>query len=130
MCLGRRRRPAISTVSSRHCNMPATRANDRENISPAAPLVTKAADPKGPAVLAWREQALQLRRKPWPRWSTSWTSVTSVAGAILVNAPTLVGWYLLQGQAVAISRTTGIYALMFSSLSRQGERCEIGVARI
>src|SRR5262249_59474867 len=51
----------------------------------------------------------QLRRKPWPRRSTSWTSITSVAGAILVNAPTLGGWYLLQGQAVAISRTTGIY---------------------
>ena len=71
------------------------------------------------------------RRKPWPRRSTSWTSITSVAGAILVNAPTLGGWYLLQGQAVAISRTTGIYALLFSGLSRrEGERCEVGVARI
>jgi len=38
---------------------------------------------------------------------------------------------LLQGQAVAVSRTTGIYALLFSGPSRQqGERCEIGVARI
>ncbi|SIO15263.1 hypothetical protein SAMN05443247_02397 [Bradyrhizobium erythrophlei] len=73
----------------------------------------------------------QLRRKPWPRRPTSWTSITSIAGAILVNAPTLGGWYLLQGQAVAISRTTGIYALLFSGLSRrEGERCEIGVARI
>jgi hypothetical protein len=73
----------------------------------------------------------QLRRKPWPRWSTSWTSITSVARAILVNAPTLEVWYLLQGQAVAISRTTGIYALMSSGVSRrQGERREIGVARI
>jgi hypothetical protein len=57
--------------------------------------------------------------------------MTSVAGAILINAPTLGGWYLLQGQAVAISRTTGIYALPFSGLSRRkGERAEIGVARI
>jgi hypothetical protein len=73
----------------------------------------------------------QLRRKPWPRRSTSWTSITSVAGAILVNAPTLGGWYLLQGQAVAISRTTGIYALLFSGSSRRkGERGEIGVTRI
>src|SRR6266852_759360 len=73
----------------------------------------------------------QLRRKPWPRRSTSWTSITSVAGAILVNAPTLGGWYLLQGQAVAISRTTGIYALLFSGLSRRkSERGEIGVTRI
>jgi len=70
-------------------------------------------------------------RKPWPRRSTSWTSITSVAGAILVNAPTLGGWYLLQGQAVAISRTTGIYALLFSGLSRrEGARGEVGVARI
>jgi len=73
----------------------------------------------------------QLRRKPWPRRSTSWTSITSVAGAILVNAPTLGGWYLLQGQAVAISRTTGVYALLFSRLSgREGTRSKIGVARI
>src|SRR5215510_2205035 len=73
----------------------------------------------------------QLRRKPWPRRSTSWTSITSVAGAILVDAPTLGGWYLLQGQAVAISRTTGIYALLFSGLSRRkGGRGETGVTRI
>jgi hypothetical protein len=38
---------------------------------------------------------------------------------------------LLQGQAVAISRTTGIYAFLISGLSRRkGERGEIGVARI
>ena len=72
-----------------------------------------------------------LTREPWPRLSTNWTSITSVAGAILVNAPTLGGWYLLQGQAVAISRTTGIYAFLFSGLSRRkGERGEIGVTRI
>src|SRR5436305_10327036 len=72
-----------------------------------------------------------LRRKPWPRRSTSWTSITSVAGAILVNAPTLGGWNLLQGQAVAISRTTGIYALLFGGPSRRkDERAEIGVTRI
>jgi hypothetical protein len=57
----------------------------------------------------------QLRRKPWPRRSTSWTSITSVAGAILVYAPALGRWYLLQGQAVAISRTTGIYASFIGS---------------
>jgi hypothetical protein len=52
-------------------------------------------------------------------------------GAILLNAPTLEGWYLLQGPAVAISCATGIFALLFSGLSRrEGERCEIGVARI
>jgi hypothetical protein len=73
----------------------------------------------------------QLRRKSWPRRSTRWTSITSVAGAILVNASTLGGWYLLQGQAVAISRTTGIYASLFSGLSRRkGERGEIDVTRI
>jgi hypothetical protein len=38
---------------------------------------------------------------------------------------------LFQGPAVAISCTTGIYALQFSGLSRrEGERDEIGVARI
>ena len=73
----------------------------------------------------------QLRRKRWPRRSTSWTGITGVAGAILVNAPTLGGWYLLQRQAVAISRTTGIYAFLFSGLGRRkGERGEIGVTRI
>jgi hypothetical protein len=35
-------------------------------------------------------------------------SVTSEAGAIPVNAPTLEGWYLLQGPTVAISCPTGI----------------------
>ena len=58
-------------------------------------------------------------------------SITSEAGAILVNAPTLGGWYLLQGQAGAISRATGICAFLFSGLSRrEGARGEIGVARI
>jgi hypothetical protein len=38
---------------------------------------------------------------------------------------------LLQGQAVAISRSTGIYALLFSGLSRRKtERGGIGVTRI
>jgi hypothetical protein len=60
-----------------------------------------------------------LTREPWPRRSTACTSITSVAGAILVNAPTLGGWYLLQGQAVSISRTTGIYAFPFSRMSRR-----------
>ena len=73
----------------------------------------------------------QLRRKPWPRRSTSWTSITSEAGAILVNAPTLEGWYLLHGQTGAVSCTTGIYALLFGGPSRrEGESGEIGVARI
>ncbi len=72
----------------------------------------------------------QLRRKTLPRRSTSGTGITSVAGAILINAPTLGGRYLLQGQAVAISRTTGVYALPFSGLSRRkGERGAIGVTR-
>ena len=63
--------------------------------------------------------------------ATSSTSITSVAGAILVNAPTLDGWYLLRGHAGAMSRTTGIYALLFSGLSRrEGARGEVGVARI
>jgi hypothetical protein len=68
----------------------------------------------------------QLPRKPRPRRSISCTSTTSVAGAILVNAPTLGKWYLLQGPAVTISRTTGIYALLISGLSRRED--EIGVA--
>src|SRR5260370_20045696 len=57
--------------------------------------------------------------------------MTSVAGEIPISAPTLEGWYLIQGQAVTISRTTDIYALLFSGLSRrEGERGEIGFARI
>jgi len=72
----------------------------------------------------------KLRRKPRPGRSTGRTSFAAVVGAILVNAPTLKGWYLLQGQAVPISRTTGMYALLFSGLNRcKGERGEIGVAR-
>jgi hypothetical protein len=64
-----------------------------------------------------------------PRLSLHGT--TRVADAILVNAPTFEGGYLLQGQAVAISRTTRIYALPFGRLSgRKGERAEIDVARI
>jgi len=58
-------------------------------------------------------------------------SITSEAVAILVNAATLEGRPLLQGQAGSISRTTDIYALLFSGLSRrERERGEIGVARI
>jgi hypothetical protein len=50
---------------------------------------------------------------------------------ILVNFPTLEGIYLLQGQAVAMSRTTDISALLFSGPSRrEGERGEIGIARL
>ena len=49
----------------------------------------------------------------------------------MVHAPTLEGWYLPQGPAVAISCTTAIYALLFSGVSRrEGGRAEIGVARI
>jgi hypothetical protein len=55
-----------------------------------------------------------------PRLSLHGT--TRVADAILVNAPTFEGGYLLQGQAVAISRTTRIYALPFGRLSgRKGK---------
>jgi hypothetical protein len=67
--------------------------------------------------------------KTYPRLSLHGT--TGIADAIPVNAPTLERWYLLQGPAVAISRTTRIYALPFSRLSgREGERGEIDVARI
>jgi hypothetical protein len=63
-----------------------------------------------------------------------WLSMHSIArevDAILVNAPAFGGWYLLQGKAGAISCTTDIHALLFGGLSRrQGERCEIGVARM
>jgi hypothetical protein len=87
--------------------------------------------PKKGAVEKRGRPSRSTTRKPWPRRSTSWTSITSVAGAILVDAPTLGGWYLLQGQAVAISRTTGICALLFSGLRRrEGARGGISVARI
>ena len=49
----------------------------------------------------------------------------------MVYTPTLEGWYLLQGLAVAVSCTTAIYALLFGGVSRrEGGRAEIGVARI
>jgi hypothetical protein len=58
-------------------------------------------------------------------------SIAGVAGAVLVNAPTFGGGYLIQGKAGAISCTTDIYTLVFGGLSRrEGERGEIGVARI
>ncbi len=70
----------------------------------------------------------QLRRKLPPGRSTS---TTTVASAIPVNAPTLGGWYLLQGQAIAITCTTGVRALPFGGLSRrEGARGEIGLTRI
>jgi hypothetical protein len=73
----------------------------------------------------------QLQRKPLPKRSANRTSIASVAGAIPVNVPTLEEWYLLQGPALSISRTTRIHALPFSGLSgRKGERGEIGVTRI
>jgi hypothetical protein len=73
----------------------------------------------------------RLRWKPWPGRSTSRRSIAGVAGAILVNAPALEGWYLLQGPAVAISHATAIDALLFSGVSRrEGEGREIGIARI
>src|ERR1700723_3053893 len=72
----------------------------------------------------------QLPRKPWPRRSTSCTSTAIVAGAILVNAPTLGQWYLLQGPAIVISRTTGINALLVSLSRRKDQGVEIGVPRI
>ena len=58
-------------------------------------------------------------------------STTSEAGGILVNAVTFEGWYLLLGQAVAISCTTAIPALLLGGLSRrEGARGEIEIARI
>jgi hypothetical protein len=45
-----------------------------------------------------------------------------------VNVPTLEGWNLLLGLAVAISCTTGIYAFLLGGLSRrEGARSEIGI---
>jgi biotin/lipoyl-binding protein len=80
--------------------------------------------------LCGSREVASFTRSPYRRGS-SLHSTTSEAGTIPVNAPTLGGWYLLQGQAVAISRATGIYALLFSGLGRrEGERAEIGVARI
>jgi hypothetical protein len=68
--------------------------------------------------------AMRLRR-------SSLHSITREPDAVLVNAPTFGGWYLLQGKAGAISSTTDIHALPFSGLSRrEGARGEIGVARI
>jgi hypothetical protein len=44
---------------------------------------------------------------------------------------TLEGWNLFQGYAVAIPCTASIDAFLFGGLSRrEGERDEIGVARI
>jgi hypothetical protein len=58
-------------------------------------------------------------------------TIAREAGAILVYAPTLEGWDLLQGPAVAISSTTGICALLFSCPNRrEGERGGISVTRI
>ena len=46
-------------------------------------------------------------------------AMTSKVNAILVYVPTLEGWHLLLGLAVAISRTTKFYALrLFRSLCR------------
>jgi hypothetical protein len=61
----------------------------------------------------------QLPRKPCPRRSISCISTTGIAGAIQVNVPTLGRWYLLQGSAVAISRTTGTYASLIGDLSQR-----------
>ena len=73
----------------------------------------------------------KLRRKPRPGRSTGRTSFAAVVGAILVNAPTLKRRYLPQGQAVAISRTTGIHALPFGGLCRRkGDKGEVGVMRL
>jgi hypothetical protein len=73
----------------------------------------------------------QLPRKPRPGRSTCRTGIAAVVDAILVNAPTLKGRNLLQGHAIAISRTTGIHALLFGGLSRRKrDRGEIGVTGI
>ena len=58
-------------------------------------------------------------------------AMTSKVNAILVYVPTLEGWHLLLRLAVAISRTTGVYALLPGGLSRhEGERGDIGVVRM
>ena len=63
---------------------------------------------------------------------SAWSQTgTRVSGAVLVYALTLEGWYLLLVKAVAISRTAGICALLFSRFSRrEGTRGEFGIARI
>ena len=54
---------------------------------------------------------------------------TSEAGAILVNTPTLERRNLLPRLAIAISSTAGIYAFLFSGLSRREvARSKIGIA--
>jgi hypothetical protein len=75
--------------------------------------------------------ATSARWRAMARWS-SWSLPSAVVpGAILVNRPTLEGKYLLLGQAVAISRATGINAFVFSRMGyQQGEGYWICVARI
>ena len=98
--------PALCRRDASHASN--KRAPDRSRIGNGCPPV------------AWSRSAARTR------WR-----VTSETGAILINAPTLGGWDLLQGQAVAIARTTGIHALPLSGLSRRkGESGEIGVTRI
>jgi hypothetical protein len=76
----------------------------------------------------WRRSASQRRQRAR---QLSAHSITSEAGAILVSVPTLEGWDLLPGLAVVISCATGIYASLFSGLSRrEGVRGETGIARI
>jgi predicted XRE-type DNA-binding protein len=116
--------------TSRSQNQPLARSERRECN---AVDVTAGSQNGGPILAAGicLSQFVDLRREPGPGRPTRWSSITSVAGAILVNAPTLEGWYLPQGPAIAISRTTRIHALLFSGLSgRKGERGEIGVTRI
>jgi len=70
------------------------------------------------------------KRGEGARSSRSQTSA-SISGAILVNILTLERWQLLLMKAVAISSTTGIYALLFGCVSgREVTRDGIGVARI
>jgi hypothetical protein len=62
--------------------------------------------------------ATSARGRDMARWSSRSLASAGVSRAILVNRPTLDGVYLLLGQAVVISRATGIHAFVFSGVGR------------
>jgi hypothetical protein len=57
--------------------------------------------------------------------------IAGEARAILIDVPALERWKLLSGLAVAISRTTAVYASLFGGLSRcDCARSKIGIPSI
>jgi hypothetical protein len=59
------------------------------------------------------------------------SSLDNGMGAVLIDEPALEGGDLLQGQTVAVPRTTNVYAVMFTGVSRRkGERFVIGISRL